>query len=71
MDQDFNRFSVKATIVSCSFVTLMAIYASTDPQERADIYYLPPRQKANDDLQIRSFLSCFGKTKHFSSCFPT
>lgn len=70
MDQDFNRFSVKATVVSCSFVTLMAIYVSTDPQETADIYYVP-HQKANDDLQIRSFLCCFGKTKHFSSCFPT
>lgn len=49
MDQYFNRCSIKATIVSCNALTLTAIYISTDPQERANTYYLPPCQMANED----------------------
>lgn len=48
-DQDFNRFSSKTTIVSRSFLTLMAIYVSPDPEKRANICYLPPSQMPNED----------------------
>ena len=73
MDQDFNRLSVKATIVSCSFLMLTAIYISTDPQERANIYYLPPCQMANEDprrtYKSEVFYVVLGKLSIFHPVF--
>lgn len=72
MDQDFNTFISKASVVSCTFLAL-TIHISPDAQERAKSYYLPSCQisheKSRVTYKIRNFLCYFGRRNHFS-LFP-